>query len=225
MQPATVRKAVLFDAMGTLIELRPPAPALRSELAARFGVEVREADAARAIAAEISYYRAHLDEGRDRASLRELRRRCAEVIRTALPALADVDGGALTEALLASLRFRAFDDVPGALIALRRQGQRLVVVSNWDVSLHDVLDRLGLAPRLDGVLTSAEVGARKPAPEIFRHALSLAGVDGSAAIHVGDSVKEDVAGALAAGIEPVLLRRNGRADAAGIRVITSLAEL
>jgi putative hydrolase of the HAD superfamily len=225
MQRFSQPKAALFDAMGTLIELRSPAPALRSELASRFGVEISLPAATEAVGAEISYYRAHLDEGRDRASLAALRRRCAEVIRDSLPELAEVDGSELTAALLAALRFRVFDDVPGALASLRRRGAAIVVVSNWDVSLHEVLARLGLAPLLDGVLTSAEVGERKPDAGIFRRALLMAGAAPAEAIHVGDSVEEDVSGALAAGIEPVLINRQGEARAPGVRVITTLAEL
>ncbi len=95
------------------------------------------------------------------------------------------------------------------------------MVSNWDVSLHTVLANVGLAPRVDAILTAAEAGVRKPAPAIFAQALGLAGVGPQCAIHVGDSLEEDVAGARAAGIEPVLLNRDGAA-APGIRTIPSL---
>jgi putative hydrolase of the HAD superfamily len=131
----------------------------------------------------------------------------------------------LTDALLASLEFTAFDDVRPALEALRARACRLVVVSNWDISLHSVLERLSVTPLLDAVVTSAEVGARKPSPAIFELALSLAGADAGDAIHVGDSVGEDVAGARAAGIEAVLLLRDGGSAPAGVRTITRLDEL
>jgi len=211
-----VSDAILLDALGTLVALEPPAPHLVRELRERFALELPIADAERAIAAEISYYRAHLDEGRDAASLAALRRRCAKALQTELPKA--LDGDALTEALLASLRFAAFPDVRPALASLRANGTRLVVVSNWDVSLHEVLARLELAPLLDGIVTSAEVGARKPAPEIFKRA-------GRARFHVGDSLEEDVEGARAAGIEPVLIRRDGSLGPPGVRTIASLAEL
>jgi putative hydrolase of the HAD superfamily len=218
--------AVLLDALGTLVALEPPAPALRAEVARRFGVEVTEAEAARAIAAEIAYYRAHLDDGRDLERLADLRARCARVLRDALPpALAGVDPAVMTEALLASLRFRAFPDAEPALVAARERGCRLVVVSNWDVSLEEVLARLELAPLLDGIVTSAGVGARKPAPAIFTRALELAGARPEDTIHVGDSLDEDIAGARAAGIEPILIRRDGGPAAPGVRTIRTLAEL
>lgn len=222
-------RAVLLDALGTLVELEPPAPLLRTELSARFDLELSEADCARAIAAEIGYYRAHLDEGRDRASLAELRRRCAVALRGALPGTAQDatrDLVALTEALLSSLHFRPYPDAAPALREWRERGLRLVVASNWDVSLHDVLDRVGLGPSLDGVVTSAEAGARKPDPALFLEALRVAGVAADEAIHVGDSVEEDVRGARGAGIEAVLLRRDGAAaPAPGVRTVVSLTEL
>ena len=79
--------AVLLDALGTLVELEPPAPRLRAELARELGIEISRPRPQRAIEAEIAYYRAHLDEGRDPASLASLRRACAEALRRALPAL------------------------------------------------------------------------------------------------------------------------------------------
>jgi HAD superfamily hydrolase (TIGR01509 family) len=221
--------ALLIDGLGTLVSLAPPAPVLRRELAARFGMQVTESQAAAGLSAEIAYYRAHMALGRDADSLAGLRRRCAEVLRDALPAnerLARSDGGELTDVLLSSLRFDAYPDARGALARARRAGARVVVVSNWDVSLHDVLELVGLAPLLDGVVTSAAIGAAKPAPEIFRHALALADVTPDHAVHVGDSPSEDVAGALACGIRPVLLRRDGGPAAGdGVQVITSLSEL
>lgn len=224
LQPSQSPRVILLDALGTLVALEPPAPRLRVELASRFGLEVTEAQAGQAIAAEIAYYRRHLDQGRDPDSLAALRRRCAEVLRSALPA-PDADLDLLTEALLASLRFSAFPDVAPALRRARQRGQRLVVVSNWDVSLDGVLAALGLAPLLDGVVTSAMAGARKPSPAIFERALALVGSAPGEAIHVGDSFDEDVAGARAAGIEPILMRRSGRGTVDGVRTISSLAEL
>ena len=111
---------------------------------------------------------------------------------------------------------------PGQFV---RAGLRVVVASNWDVSLHQVLERLGLAQLLDGVVTSAEAGARKPATAVFERALAIASSSPDAAIHVGDSLEEDVAGARAAGIRPVLLARDGEAAPRGVETISSLAEL
>jgi putative hydrolase of the HAD superfamily len=217
---------VLLDALGTLVDLVPPWPALVRELAAR-GVTVSEAHARDALLAEMSFYRAHHAEARDAATLQRLRERCARVLGDALGAPARRLGGdELLAALLASLRFVAFPEAGAALTALRAHGARLVVVSNWDVSLHEVLARTGLAGRVDAVLTSAEAGAAKPDPALFAAALRAAGgVPPGDALHVGDSVDVDVAGARAAGVEAVLLRRDGGPPMAGVRTIRSLDEL
>jgi putative hydrolase of the HAD superfamily len=214
-------RALLLDALGTLVELEPPAPYLERALEGISGP-----DAERAIAAEMAYYRAHLDEGRDAESLAALRRRCAVALRDALPEPArPADLDELVAVLLDSLHFRPFADASEALQDARARGLRLVVVSNWDCSLPDVLERIGLAPLLDGVLASATVGARKPDAAIFRRALVVAGVRPSEAIHVGDSLVEDVEGARRAGIEPILLSRDRGKPPPGVRTIVSLAEL
>jgi len=224
----TSRRALTLDALGTIVALEPPVPALRRELRRRFELELTAEQAHRALAAEIAYYRANLQSGRDPVSLAALRRRCAEVLRAALPPscrLRQVADPELTQALLASLRFCAFADARPALAAARERGHRIVVVSNWDVSLSEVLEQLELAPLLDGVVTSAQVGAAKPAPQIFHAALALAGIDAAHAIHVGDSLEQDFHGARAAGLGAVLLRRDGVPGPPGVATIASLAEL
>ena len=216
---------MLLDALGTLVELEPPAPRLRDQLVHRFGLSVSEAAAQRAIEAEMSYYRAHFDEGRDQPSLQDLRRRCAQELWRELSRDAPApEPSALVDVLMSSLRFRAYGDAPAALASLKDLGLVLVVVSNWDVSLPMVLERIGLIGRLDGVVTSAEVGARKPDREIFERALGIAGVSAEEAVHVGDSRRDDVEGARAAGIEAVLLNR-GSSGSSDVLEIRSLSEL
>ena len=205
---------MLLDAMGTLLRLEDPAPRLRAALAARLGVDIGGDAAAAAIRAEIAYYRAHLHLGRDARSLAELRARCAEAMRPALPEPAgSAPAGELTAALLDALAFSAYPDAAPALRALRGAGCALVVVSNWDCSLRERLEETGLAQLVDGAVASAEVGAAKPERAIFERA--LAGARPERAWHVGDSVREDVEGALAAGIRAVLVVRDRGAPGDG----------
>jgi putative hydrolase of the HAD superfamily len=212
--------AVLLDAMGTLLRLEDPRPRLRAALLRRLGVDVGAAAASAAIRAEIAYYRAHLHLGRDASSLALLRERCADAMRPGLPPeVAAADPAELTAALLDAIEFSAYPDAVPALRALRAAGCALVVVSNWDVSLHERLAETGLAPLVDATVASAELGVAKPEPAIFEHALAIAGVAPGRAWHVGDSVEADVEGATAAGLRPVLIARagaplpSGRADA------------
>lgn len=206
--------------------LEPPAPVLRHELHERLGVRISRAEAGRAMDAEIDFYRAHHLLGRDHTSLVDLRWRCAAALREALPApAAHAPVAAIQGALLASLRFKAFPEVLDALRRTRALGVRLVVVSNWDFSLHDVLTRTGLRHLLHGTVTSAELGTPKPGAAIFHRAQAITGVAAGSTIHVGDSLDLDVAGARAAGIEPVYLARARDPAPSGLRTIRSLREL
>jgi putative hydrolase of the HAD superfamily len=213
-------RAVLLDALGTLVHFEDPAPRLRDALRERLAVEVPLETAGAAMKAEIAYYRAHLHEGRDAESLADLRRRAADAMRPVL----QVDGD-LTGPLLAALRFRAYPDAAPALATLRSRGLAIVVVSNWDHSLHERLAETGLAPLVDGAVASAELGYAKPDRAIFEHALELAGAAPGEALHAGDSPREDVDGALAAGLRAVLVARGERPADARVPVIASLTEL
>ena len=85
-----------------------------------------------------------------------------------------------------------------------------------------MLERIGLADLLDGVVTSAVIGARKPNPAIFGAALRIAGCTAAEAIHIGDS-DEDVEGAQAAGVDVIRIDRDGTAR--GAADVSSLAEI
>ena len=213
-------RAVLLDALGTLLRLEPPAPRLVRELRERHGIRVGEREAALAVRAEIAYYRANLHRGVDADGLRAVRGECAALVARELGIEADVE-----DALLAAIVFTPFDEVPDTLRRLRARGARLVVASNWDVSLHEALERTGLHELVDGAVCSAEVGSAKPAPEVFDRALEIAGVGPAEATHVGDDVQADVEGARAMGIEPVLVLREAGTAPLGVRTIASLAEL
>ena len=101
----------------------------------------------------------------------------------------------------------------------------MIVVSNWDCRC----TKCSSGSDCPAARRRRDLGGgRRPqaGAEIFEQALELAGgVPAASAIHVGDSLKEDVAGARTAGITPVLLRRDGTPGPPGVRTIASLAEL
>jgi putative hydrolase of the HAD superfamily len=201
-------RAVLLDALGTLVELEPPWEHLATEL----GIEPDDR-LVRAVRAEMRYYREHSEEGRDADSLADLRRRSAAVVS------GELGREVSPEQLMNAIRFHAFPDAAPALAELRGAGMRLVCVSNWDVSLPDVLAGCGLAAALDDVVTSAAVGARKPDSRIFQVALEVAGCAAQEAVHVGDTPAEDVDGARAAGIRALLIDRSGTGDIQSLAAI------
>lgn len=188
--------AVTLDAFGTLVELDSPTRRLQEALAAR-GV-VADADAVEAaFAAEVAYYVEHKVEGRDDASLERLRRACTAVFLDALGS--DLDAGEFAPAFGAALVFKPLAGVVEALGALQGAGLVLACVSDWDMSVSDQLGRAGVGRFLSTVVSSAEVGAEKPDPAVFRAALVQLGVAPERALHVGDG-EGDRAGALAAGL-------------------------
>jgi putative hydrolase of the HAD superfamily len=129
---------------------------------------------------------------------------------------------------------------PSGLRALAALGLPMGVVSNSDGTVEAELRRLGLCYAPDGrepaaatgirvgvVVDSAVAGVAKPDPAIFRIALDALGVPPSRTVlHVGDSLRFDVAGALAAGLQPVHLDPYGFCPAPdGHPHIRTLAEL
>jgi putative hydrolase of the HAD superfamily len=133
--------------------------------------------------------------------------------------------------------------VKDGLRALAGLGLPMGVVSNSNGTVEDDLRRVGVcyAPDGDGrppagletgiemgvILDSAVVGVAKPDPGIFRIALDALNVPaGGAVLHVGDSLRYDVAGALAAGLQPVHMDPYRLCSApAGHPHVSSLAEL
>ena len=85
------------------------------------------------------------------------------------------------------------------LESLRGRGLRLAVVANhwpepaWLVRRN--LEELGIAARVDAIVLAGEVGARKPDPAIFEHALATLGVEAFDAMFVGDRLDADIRGA------------------------------
>jgi putative hydrolase of the HAD superfamily len=213
---------VFLDALGTLVWLQPPAPRLRGLLADE-GHEVSEERAQRAFKAEISYYLDHHLEGSDEARLDDLRDRCATVLREALE-LPGLDHAGARRAMLAALRFEPYPEVPETLRVLHERGIALIAVSNWDCSLCRWLEDAGLLQLLDGVVSSGASGYAKPDPAIFLRALWYAGAEPGDVVHVGDSMDNDVAGARAARLRPVLVCRDGEPPG-DVEAIGTLAEL
>lgn len=190
--------AVTIDALGTLVELEDPVPELQAALAAR-GIARSLDEVADAFAAEAAYYRSRLGEPGpwNDAAVARLRRDCAQIFLAVLAAPLDAD--LFAPAFVEALRFRLVERGSETLEALKAGGLRLACVSNWDPTLHEVLADLRVARFFDAVVTSAETGATKPDPQIFRVALARLGVEPARALHVGDG-DVDREGALAAGL-------------------------
>jgi len=121
--------------------------------------------------------------------------------------------------------WQLYPDTVPALTELRRGGIELGIVSNFDSRLFAVLRGLEIAELFDTVTISSLARAAKPSPKIFELALEKHAVDPDDAIHVGDSLRDDVEGATKAGLRAILLAREGKPPVDGILTIRTLSEL
>jgi len=128
--------------------------------------------------------------------------------------------------------FDLYDDVPATLGKLAAGGVRIGLISNSHRCLASFQSHFELNGLISAAVSSSEHGLMKPHPSIFAAALQLADVEARDAVMVGDSLRQDVDGALRAGMKAILLHRSpapppeaGELRARGVPVIASLDEL
>jgi putative hydrolase of the HAD superfamily len=122
---------------------------------------------------------------------------------------------------------RLFDDAIPFLERLRSRGIKIAIVSNCTEHTRPLLAGLGVSALADALVLSCEVGAAKPAAEIFYYALDRLGVRPDAAVFVDDQAGY-CAGAVAVGITTAQIVRgelDGKVPAAGTTVVRSLADV
>jgi putative hydrolase of the HAD superfamily len=188
--------AVTVDGYGTLVRLRDPVPLFRERLAAH-GIDCPEEAIRAGFAAEVAYYRPNALLGRDAESLAALRLECARIFLAG--AAVDLDAAGFVDDFMAAIVMEPIEGAFETVRSLRARGLEVAVVSNWDVGLAEQLERLGAASLFATIATTAEAGAPKPEPPVFRLAIDRLGVRPERALHVGDE-PGDEEGARAAGM-------------------------
>ena len=120
-----------------------------------------------------------------------------------------------------------FDDALPFLRALRLRGIKIAIVSNCSEHTRDLLESNGVAALADTLVLSYEVGAEKPAEEIFTYALDQLGATARRTLFVDDQPSY-CAGAAAMGITAVQIARgelDGKVPAEGTTVVRSLSDV
>jgi putative hydrolase of the HAD superfamily len=102
-----------------------------------------------------------------------------------------------------------YPETVSTLATLDAWGLALGIVSNFDSRLYEILIGLGVDRFFESVTISSVAGAAKPSPKIFQRALQKHGATAGEALHVGNSLRDDVRAAAAAGLGGVLLDRHG----------------
>jgi len=122
--------------------------------------------------------------------------------------------------------FGLYDDVLPCLEELKEAGVRMALLSNaLGHGVEEIVAHFALDAYMAAAVSSLETGAVKPAPRMFSTLFGLLGVPAQDAVMVGDSVEDDVDGALACGCPAILLDRSGRRRDLAVPRIESLAEL
>jgi HAD superfamily hydrolase (TIGR01662 family) len=107
----------------------------------------------------------------------------------------------------ANHHFELYDDVPAALRCLNEAGIRVGLISNSHRCLDSFQSHFELRHFISAAVSSADHGYMKPHPSIFRAVLDQLRVEPPDAVMVGDSVSQDIEGALRAGMRAILLHR------------------
>jgi putative hydrolase of the HAD superfamily len=205
-------RAVLFDAVGTLIELREPVGETYARFAAEYGARVPAARLEEAFARCLAARGPFVFPGQTLARAAELERE--GWLRLVDDTFRSADGSALPrpfDAFFATL----FEHYAGAeawslrsgaeeaLISLRSRGLATGVVSNADQRLRRVLAALGVHHLFHVIVLPADVGAAKPDRAIFEAALKRLGLAGEQVAYVGDRAQLDVEASRTAGLRPL----------------------
>lgn len=200
----SVRRAVLFDLDDTLFDHR------RSARAALRHVHRAHASAVDFDAFERHHARfleeMHLEVLAGRLGLDDARRARFRKVFEALdapldPGEVDAVASAYRDGYLSART--ALDGAADLLAHVKTRARVAIVTNNLLDEQQDKLEYCGLAPFVDVLIASEDVGVSKPDPRIFEIALTRIGVDAGAAVMLGDSWPNDIVGARAAGIAAI----------------------
>ncbi|KAK8672029.1 hypothetical protein V6N13_110406 [Hibiscus sabdariffa] len=189
-------KALLVDAVGTLLAPSQPMAQIYREIGKKYGVEFSEAEI-------LSRYRRAYAQPWGRSRLRYVNdgRPFWQYIVTSSTGCSDSQYFEdLYNYYTTDKAWHLCDpEAEKVFKALRKAGVKVAVVSNFDTRLRPVLRALNCEHWFDAVAVSAEVGAEKPSPTIFLKVCELLEIQPEDAVHVGDDRRNDIWGARDAG--------------------------
>ena len=204
-------RAVVFDAVGTLIHAEPAVGRVYAEVGRRHGsgqngttIEARFRAAFRR--------QESIDRERNwiTSAEREVQRWrdiVAEVFGD------EIDGACFTELYQHFAQpgaWRVAASAGNLIRLLRRRGMVVAMASNFDERLHGIVAGLPELKELNAVIVSSEVGVRKPGRAFFEAIASRLGIRTGAIVFVGDDPINDGQGAADAGLKSLLLGREIR---------------
>lgn len=229
-------RVVFFDAGGTLVHPYPSVGEIYAGVARRYGCR-NSASEIQSLFTSAWKRRDGIGGLNSQTSEKIERQWWRDLVHEVFSALGGVDNfdGFFEELYDLFARPEVWRLYPGTmevLKALKKRGQKLAIISNWDSRLLKLCETLGIQDYMEFILASAVVGVSKPDPRIFLEALQRMNSESGDAVHVGDSWEDDVKGATKLGIEAIWINRHGDSHPAAshqqaqrIRTIRDLKEL
>jgi len=202
-----VLRAVVFDVDFTLARPGPDlGPEGYRELGRRYGLDLDPSRYEQARAAALAEVRRHPELDHDEEMWVLFTERVIQGMggrRNTYDAAVEME-----RRWAQSAHFELYEDALPVLEDLRGRGLRLGLLSNSSRDLDEFVHHHGLA--VDAVLTSHVHGKTKPHETIFRALLEQLEVSACDAVMVGDTIEDDIEGALAVGMHALLVDRHGR---------------
>ncbi len=200
-------RAVVFDAVGTLIRPVRPVPEVYREAALRHGVDVPLREIRERFPASLAL--AHWEPATERHHRREWR----AVVGRVFP-----EAGERLDRLFLDLwdhfgrpeSWSVYPDVPDAWDQLMDRSLAIAIASNLDARLAALCRELPPLDRCAQVFCSTALGTAKPNPDFFRRVAMGLGMPETSLVMVGDDADQDIAAARCAGWRAIWLDRNQR---------------
>eukprot|EP00252_Welwitschia_mirabilis_P027454 TRINITY_DN9417_c0_g1_i2.p1 TRINITY_DN9417_c0_g1~~TRINITY_DN9417_c0_g1_i2.p1 ORF type:complete len:272 (+),score=54.97 TRINITY_DN9417_c0_g1_i2:160-975(+) len=191
-------KALLVDAVGTLVVPSQPAAQIYRDIGLKYGVNCSEDEILRR-------YRWAYQQPWVKTALRfkdDGRPFWRFVVQTATGCTDSQYFEEVYKYYATDEAWHLSDPEAGIVFeALRKAGVKLAIVSNFDTRLRPLLQALKCESWFDALVVSAEVEAEKPNPTIFLKACDLLDVKPEDTVHVGDDRRNDIWGARDAGCD------------------------
>ena len=206
---------IFLDLGGTLVDFKPTYHEPIYYVLLKNGYEVELKNVYRAVSKYLGKSNLPVVEGNPVIDVKEVLN------------IMNVNVDSITMQELSSLKFSSsfytlYHDTIPFLTSLKNKGYKIIVISNASQKINEVIKNTGISEYLNGLIASYSFGKIKPDPEIFKEGIRIAGETG---YYVGDLFEVDYLGAARAGLEPILLDRNGFYDDVDAKKAKSLAEI
>jgi putative hydrolase of the HAD superfamily len=220
-------RAILFDAVGTLMRPEPSVAGAYTAVAGRHGIALEEADVERRFRQAFARQdKIDCDKNDNRTDQLRERERWRQIVDDVFGVLPQ------TEAIFADLwdhfadanNWRLFDDVADVWGRLTASGVTLGIASNFDDRLAGICQQLKPFDACQNLFVSSQVGWRKPGRGFFTAIEARLSVSPDELMLVGDDLTNDAQAAQAAGWQAILLDRSIASDSQpATNVIRTLA--